>query len=127
MKLNQITLGMRNIDESVAFYEALGLRLIVRSDPDYLRFECPDGDGDPTTLSLVLMSDDEGPGVGEVFFQVKDMEAEVERLRVAGIVVSDIQDQPWLWREAEMRDPAGNRLKLFDPGPNRRFPPWRLP
>ncbi len=34
--------------------------------------------------------------------------------------------QSWGWREAELTDPAGNRLILFDGGTNRRFPPWRL-
>ena len=36
-------------------------------------------------------------------------------------------DQPWLWREARLRDPDGNCLCLFAAGENRRHPPWRLP
>jgi hypothetical protein len=36
------------------------------------------------------------------------------------------EDQSWLWREAWLRDPAGNRLYLFFAGENRRFPPWRI-
>jgi hypothetical protein len=35
-------------------------------------------------------------------------------------------DQRWLWREAYLRDPAGNLLCLFNGGQNRRYPPWRL-
>ena len=35
-------------------------------------------------------------------------------------------DRPWLWREARLRDPAGNALCLFFAGPNRRDPPWRV-
>src|SRR3989442_5453961 len=35
-------------------------------------------------------------------------------------------DQPWLWREARLRDPAGNSLCLYSAGPNRRHPPWRV-
>jgi len=35
-------------------------------------------------------------------------------------------DQPWLWREARLRDPDGNAICLYWAGPNRRFPPWRL-
>jgi hydroxymethylpyrimidine/phosphomethylpyrimidine kinase len=34
--------------------------------------------------------------------------------------------QPWLWYEAWLRDPAGNAVCLFNAGENRRFPPWRL-
>jgi hydroxymethylpyrimidine/phosphomethylpyrimidine kinase len=35
-------------------------------------------------------------------------------------------DQSWGWREARLRDPAGNPLCLFSAGNNRRFPPWRI-
>ena len=36
------------------------------------------------------------------------------------------EDQTWLWREAWLRDPDGNRLCLYHAGNNRRFPPWRV-
>jgi catechol 2,3-dioxygenase-like lactoylglutathione lyase family enzyme len=42
MRLNQVTVSVRDIDEAIAFYRRLGLRLIVRS-PHYARFVCPDG------------------------------------------------------------------------------------
>jgi hypothetical protein len=35
-------------------------------------------------------------------------------------------DQPWLWREARLRDPDGNWLCLLRAGENRLVPPWRL-
>ena len=35
-------------------------------------------------------------------------------------------EQPWLWREARLTDPAGNRLCLYQADENRRFPPWRI-
>ena len=44
MNLNQVTAPCVDLDASVAFYRALGLRLIVFDPPDYARFECPDGD-----------------------------------------------------------------------------------
>ena len=51
-----------------------------------------------------------------------------ERLTAAGLrFESEPVDQPWLWREAYLRDPAGNRVCLFHAGENRRRPPWRLP
>jgi hydroxymethylpyrimidine/phosphomethylpyrimidine kinase len=34
--------------------------------------------------------------------------------------------QRWLWREAWLRDPAGNSICLYHAGDNRRFPPWRI-
>ncbi len=52
---------------------------------------------------------------------------EVARLKAAGLTFeSDPVNQPWLWREAYLRDPAGNSLCLYSAGDNRRFPPWRL-
>jgi catechol 2,3-dioxygenase-like lactoylglutathione lyase family enzyme len=42
MRLNQVTVPARDIEQSVAFYQTLGLRLIVKS-PHYARFELPDG------------------------------------------------------------------------------------
>ena len=39
----------------------------------------------------------------------------------------DPTDQPYLWREAILRDPDGNVLFLFSAGENRLDPPWRLP
>ena len=35
-------------------------------------------------------------------------------------------DQRWLWREAYLRDPAGNVICIFHGGENRRNPPWRV-
>ena len=39
---------------------------------------------------------------------------------------TDPTDQPWLWREAYLRDPDGHRLCLYFAGPNRLDPPWRI-
>jgi len=35
-------------------------------------------------------------------------------------------DQRWLWREARLGDPDGNRLCLYWAGKNRVDPPWRV-
>ena len=50
MNLNQVTAPALDMAASIAFYETLGLTLIVRTD-HYARFECPDGDA---TFSLAL-------------------------------------------------------------------------
>ena len=49
MNLNQVTLPARDLGPAVAFYQRLGLRLIVDALPRYVRFECPDGE---STLSV---------------------------------------------------------------------------
>ena len=39
---------------------------------------------------------------------------------------ADPQDQPWLWREAYLRDPDDNVMCLYHAGHNRQNPPWRI-
>ena len=125
MDLNQVTAPCVDLDASVGFYRRLGLRLIVSAPPDYARFECPVGHA---TFSLHRVpSAPQGDGV-VVYFELGDLDAAVERLTAAGLrFESEPVDQPWLWREAYLRDPAGNRVCLFHAGENRRRPPWRLP
>ena len=36
------------------------------------------------------------------------------------------RDESWGWREARLRDPAGNQVRLYQAGEMRRLPPWRL-
>lgn len=124
MNLNQVTLPSRDVGVAVRFYELLGLRLIVSSLPRYARLECPDG---VSTLSLHHV---DAPATGEgvvVYFECEDLDAQVERLSSSGVTFDSLpQDQPWLWREARLRDPDGNAIILFWAGENRRHPPWRI-
>ena len=50
MRLNQVTLPAKDLVASIAFYQTLGLVLIVEND-HYARFENP---SDNSTLSLEL-------------------------------------------------------------------------
>jgi catechol 2,3-dioxygenase-like lactoylglutathione lyase family enzyme len=124
MNLNQVTLPARDLAPAVAFYRTLGLRLIVDALPRYVRFECPDGE---STLSLEQVPElGSGPGA-IVYLECSDLDGTVARLVADGIRFdSPPTDQPWLWREARLRDPAGNALCLFQAGRNRRDPPWRV-
>ena len=127
MRLNQVTVPLLDYEASVSFYQVLGLKLIVASPPHYARFECPDSDGgEPATFSLEKVEGWGGGAWPEVFFEVDDIDSEVARLRASGLIVSDPVDQSWLWREADLLDPAGTRIKLYQAGANRRFPPWRV-
>jgi len=66
------------------------------------------------------------PGV-VVYFECDDLDSTVARLKEGGLrFESDSQDQPWLWREAFLKDPDGNVICLFRAGENRKNPPWRL-
>lgn len=124
MDLNQVTLPAVDLQRSIAFYRALGLRLIVES-VNYARFELPSGTS-TLSLSVVEQLATDGAGV-HVYFECSDLGTRVDTLKASGIAFdNDPIDQPWLWREAWLRDPAGNHLCLFRAGVNRRNPPWRL-
>ena len=121
MELNQVTLPAENLAQSIAFYERLGFVLIVQND-HYARLENPEDD---STLSLELRAE-RGDGA-HIYFECVDLDARVAALKEKGVVFqSGPEDKSWLWREAWLQDPAGNRLCLFLAGENRRFPPWRI-
>ena len=62
-----------------------------------------------------------------IYFECEDVDEEVERLRSVGIKLeAEPVDQSWLWREAYLRDPDGNRICIYRAGENRLNPPWRL-
>jgi len=123
MDLNQLTLPCADYDESVRFYKLLGLIQIVDSPPRYARFETGAG----TTLSIhASASVTDRPDV-VVYFEVPNVDLEVRKLKNLGVAFeTEPADQDWLWREAYLRDPAGNRLCIYHAGDNRRFPPWRI-
>lgn len=124
MRLNQVTVPALDIERSIAFYRALGLKLIVKSR-EYARFEVGDGSD---TFSLHLTDDTSGIANGpHVYFECDDLDARVDALKAKRVVFdSDPTDQTWLWREAWLTDPAGVKLCLYHAGDMRRFPPWRL-
>jgi len=124
MRLNQVTMPCTNVAASAEFYTKLGLIQIVASD-DYARFACPDGD---TTLSVHVVDEVADGAAPVVHFECDNLDATVGELESAGIVFdSQPWDQRWLWREARLRDPAGNEVCLYHAGENRLNPPWRIP
>ena len=120
MNLNQVTLGVTNVPQAIAFYEGLGLSCIVHTDDDYARFECPKGEA---TFSVHRV-DEVAPHSTMIYFEVEDVDAAIERLQQVRIDQTP-QDQSWLWREARIRDPFGNPLCIYHAGENRKNPPWR--
>lgn len=122
MKLNQVTVGCLDYDRSTAFYRHLGLTQIVDAPPRYARFETPSGE----TFSIHAVEQISANST-LVYFECDTLDATVAQLKARGIIF-DIEpaDQSWGWREARLRDPAGNPLCLFYASNNRRFPPWRI-
>jgi catechol 2,3-dioxygenase-like lactoylglutathione lyase family enzyme len=123
MDLNQVTVPCADYEASVQFYKELGLRQIVDSPPRYARFETDTG----STFSIHLVESVHSGSNIVVYFEVEDLDATVESLIERGLEFdTKPQDQDWLWREARLSDPAGNRLCIYHAGENRRFPPWRV-
>lgn len=85
--------------------------------PHYARFECrPDG----PSFSVYLVSAPASNDGVVIYFECEDVDNEVERLRSEGIELeAEPVDQSWLWREAYLRDPDGNRICIL--------PGWREP
>ncbi len=132
LRFNQVTLGALDMGLSVVFYQQLGLRLIVDSAPRYVRFEFPTvGDGEPATLSLHAVaqprrpSDDWPPAnCPVIYFEVDDLDSYLKDIKITPITAPETQS--YLWREADILDPSGNKIRLYQAGENRRFPPWRI-
>jgi hydroxymethylpyrimidine/phosphomethylpyrimidine kinase len=121
MKLNQVTVGATDIPRAIEFYTRLGMTLIVE-DGHYARFEMPAGD----TFS-VHQADTISGATTVVYFEFADVDTAVKDAEARGITFdTQPEDQPWLWREAYLSDPDGNRICFLQESPNRRFPPWRV-
>lgn len=122
MNLNQVTIFSEKPVETVEFFQKLGLRLIVDSLPRYARLECPDGE---STLSVNIADDVLVTNNIVLYFECNDLDARVAKLKAAGLVFDeDPTDRDWLWRQAYLKDPNGNKICLFYAGENRKNPPW---
>ena len=123
-RMNQVTLTVTDYAKSVAFYRALGLRQIVDSPENgYARFETGGG----ATLSIQADAEEVISPTTAIYLESDDIDREVDRLARLGIAFEHgPRNQPWMWREARMRDPSGNTIFLYKAGEARRFPPWRM-
>lgn len=124
MDLNQITVPSLDVARSILFYEALGLQLIVKSLPHYARFECPVGEA---TFSVHLVDELPGPEGVYVYFEVDNLDLTVKTLQESGLEMDQMPElKRWLWEEARLQDPDGNRIIIYYAGDNRKNPPWRI-
>ena len=123
LRLNQVTITGTNYERSVDFYRRLGLRQIVDNPPDYARFETGGG----VTFSVQIDPDEKIVATTAVYLECDDLDERVEQLARSGIPFEHgPRNQPWMWREARLRDPDGNIIFLYHAGEARRFPPWRI-
>jgi hydroxymethylpyrimidine/phosphomethylpyrimidine kinase len=122
-RLNQVTVTGTNYERSVEFYRRLGLRQIVANPPDYARFETAGG----ATFSVQIDPEEKIIATTAVYLECDDLDERVEQLARSGIPFEHgPRNQPWMWREARLRDPDGNIVFLYKAGEARRFPPWRI-
>jgi hydroxymethylpyrimidine/phosphomethylpyrimidine kinase len=122
-RLNQVTITGTNYERSVDFYRRIGLKQIVDSpDNGYARFETAGG----ATFSVQIDPEETIAATTAVYFECDDLDERVEQLARSGIPFEHgPRNQPWMWREARLRDPDGNIVFFYKAGENRRFPPWR--
>ncbi|WP_134059429.1 VOC family protein [Rheinheimera aquimaris] len=122
MELNQVTLPVKDMDEAVQFYLNLGFTQIVDT-PHYARFSCPDGN---STFSLSLENDDfENRSV--IYFEHENLDELCQKLIDKGISFEQLPtEQRYLWKEAILHDPSGNKIKLYWAGDSRLNPPWKV-
>ena len=123
-RLNQVTVTGTNYERSVDFYGRLGLRQIVDSpDTGYARFETAGG----VTFSVQIDPEEKIIATTAIYLECDDLDERVEQLARSGIAFEHgPRNQPWMWREARLRDPDGNIIFFYKAGEARRFPPWRM-
>jgi len=130
MNLNQVTLTVINMDESTEFYRRLGFLHIVDT-AHYARFACPD---EGATFSLSLAEPSSLTITGKklssgttIYFEHEQLDEWITTIQSRGIEFEQLPiSQSYLWREAILVDPSGNKIKLYWAGENRLNPPWRV-
>lgn len=124
MRLNHITLIVTDLEVSMKFYIALGLKPIVLERPRYVRFVLPDGD---ETLSLEVTGETATESRVQIYLECPDLDTVYADLLRKGMEFEHgPTDMPYLWREARLRDPDGHQVRLYNAGDNRLNPPWRI-
>ena len=123
-RLNQVTVTGTNYERSVDFYRRLGLDQIVDSPENgYARFETAGG----VTFSIQIDPEEKIIATTAIYLECDDLDDRVEALARAGLPFEHgPRNQPWMWREARLRDPDGNIIFFYKAGEHRRFPPWRM-
>jgi len=123
-RLNQVTVTGTDYQRSIDFYSRIGLKQIIDSpDTGYARFETAGG----VTFSVQIDPEEKIIATTAIYLECDDLDERVEQLARTGIAFEHgPRNQPWMWREARLRDPDGNIIFFYKAGENRRFPPWRM-
>ena len=105
MNLNQVTVPSSDIPRSIAFYQSLGLKLIVESS-HYARFLCPDG---TATFSVHLVDQlPTGHGIS-VYFECENLDEKVEQLLQKGLVFDQLPKRSKLVMAGSLSERSGRQ------------------
>ncbi|ACA85339.1 VOC family protein [Shewanella woodyi] len=122
MNMNQVTFPVNDMHKATEFYRLMGFIQIVDT-PHYARFECSDGHA---SFSLSLQPEEQR-NYGVIYFEHQNLDQLVAQLIEKGFHFDQMPTmESYLWREAVLHDPSGNKIKLYWAGENRLNPPWRV-
>ncbi len=124
MDLNQVTIPSNDVEKSIHFYETLGHKLIVKSLPNYARFECSEGNSTFSLHYTANIISEEGMWL---YFEVENVDEVIQKLVALNVNINTFpEDKLWLWREATLFDPFRNKIIIYNAGANRKNPTWRI-
>ena len=110
VSLSHLFTTVGSLDEARRLYvDLLGLEMLM-DDETYVRV----GGGDGFHMGVEETAGGAGPHT-EIVVRVDDVDATVDRLRAAGMEVTDPVDQPWGARHAWLRDGDGRPLSIYSP------------
>lgn len=117
--ISAVTLLTADMAASVAFYDALGFRVVVGgSDAEFTTLRAGGSRAVPNFVNLQLdpTHDATGPIWGRVIFWVDDVDAVHTRALAAGYTPgTSPADAPWGERYFHIRDPDGHELSFAKP------------
>ena len=90
---------------------------------DVCTFSCPDGNA---TFSL-SHENEVFENKSVIYFEHEHLDELHKNLSQKGIqFLQPPIEQIYLWKEAILKDPSGNKIKLYWAGENRLNPPWKV-
>lgn len=108
-RIGNVFYRVEDMDAAVRFYtEVLGFGLKLRDGDRWATF-----DVGGATLAVEAGAPG-GPGGATVSLRVQDIYTVVQDLRPSGATVGDVDEGPHE-RRAQLTDPAGNQLVLYEP------------
>ena len=110
MHLAIAMLLQKDLHKSVAFYQEIGMKLLLYSKGQWAEFDAGGG----VKLALCPAEEEAVGGHSGLLFQVENMEQLITRLKVAGIEVGEPTKIP-LGKLITLIDPSGNKLDILEP------------